>query len=114
MEQDKIYSICFLRDALEDMTEIISSFVMLGSKQGARRIHKKINKAAEQIRIFPYSGIAVPDKKLAKNGFRMIVVENYLIFYKVFEDEAEVVIYRILNGKMNYPALMRSLYDNAE
>lgn len=71
---------------------------------------------SEQIRIFPYSGIAVPDKKLAKNGFRMrmIVVENYLMFYMVFEDEAEVVIYRIFNGKMNYPALMRSLYDNAE
>lgn len=45
---------------------------------------------------------------------RMIVVENYLMFYKVFEDEVEVVIYRIFNGKMNYPALMCSLYDNAE
>lgn len=44
----------------------------------------------------------------------MMVIENYLLFYKVFEDESEIYVYRILNGKRNYPALMRSLYEDAE
>lgn len=109
MAENEIYTVEFLSDALNDMAEIISAFVMLGSRQGARRIQKKFNKAAEQIRVFPYSGIAVPDKKLAEAGFRMVIAEDYLMFYKVFETESKVTFYRVLNGKRNYPALMSSL-----
>lgn len=111
MEYEK-YSVEFLPYALNDMTEIISSFTMLGSKQGAVRIKEKINKAVNQILIFPYSGMSVPDDKLSKSGFRMITVEKYLMFYKVFEDEKKVIFYRVLNGSMNYPVLMQRLADN--
>ena len=41
MAQSNSYKVEFLADALNDMTEIISSFVMLGSKQGAVRIDRK-------------------------------------------------------------------------
>lgn len=85
---------------------------MLGSKQGAVRIKDKMNKAAEQILIFPYLGMSVPDFKLSKLGFRMIVVEKYLMFYKVFEDEKKIIFYRVLNGKTNYPTLMYKLYKD--
>ena len=61
--------------------------------------------------MFPFSGISVPDPKLSKLGFRMIVVEKYLMFYKVFEDEKKITFYRVLNGKTNYPALMNRLYN---
>lgn len=111
MGQNRNYTVQFLPDALNDMTEIISSFVMLGSKQGAKRIQSKFNKAAEQIQIFPFSGITVPDKRLEKMGFRIIVVEKYLMFYKVFDEENQIIFYRILNGKRNYPSLLHSLYN---
>ena len=111
METANEYTLDFLPTALNDMTEIISSFVMLGSKQGAIRIKNKMNKAAEQILMFPFSGISGPDPKLSKLGFRMIVVEKYLMFYKVFEDEKKITFYRVLNGKTNYPALMNRLYN---
>lgn len=52
MEQDKAYTVRFLREALEDMTEIISSFVMLGSKQGARRIRKKSTRQSVRSEFF--------------------------------------------------------------
>ncbi len=112
MEASNEYSLEFLPLALDDMTEIVSSFVMLESKQGAIRIKNKMNKAAEQIHTFPYSGVAVPDQKLAKLGFRMIVVEKYLMLYKVFEDEKRIIFYRVLNGKTNYPTLMYRLFKN--
>ena len=64
MEATNEYTIEFLPAALNDMTEIISTFIMLGSKQGAVRIKDKMNKAAEQILLFPYSGMSVPDPKL--------------------------------------------------
>lgn len=105
------YSIEFLSDALNDFTEIVSSFIMLDSKKGAVRIKNKIVKSAKQIQAMPYIGVTVPDEKMAKSGFRMMVIEKYLMFYKVFEDEKNVVIYRILNGKTNYPSLMNRLYN---
>lgn len=112
METPETYFLEFLPAALNDMTEIISSFIMLDSKQGAVRIKGKMNKAAEQVLRFPYSGVAVPDQKLSKLGFRMIVVEKYLMFYKVFEDEKKIIFYRVLNGKTNYPTLMYRLFKN--
>ena len=112
MEATNEYTIEFLPAALNDMTEIISSFVMLGSKQGAIRIKDKLNKAAEQISLYPYSGMSVPDPKLSKSGFRMIVAEKYLMFYKVFEEEKKITFYRVLNGKTNYPTLMHRLYKD--
>lgn len=112
MEATNEYTLEFLPAAINDMTEIISSFVMLGSKQGAILIKDKLNKAAEQILEFPYSGMSVPDPKLSKSGFRMIVAEKYLMFYKVFEEEKKITFYRVLNGKTNYPALMHRLYKD--
>lgn len=112
MEVINEYTIEFLPAALNDMTEIISSFVMLGSKQGAIRIKDKLNKAAKQIRLYPYSGMSVPDPKLSKSGFRMIVAEKYLMFYKVFEEDKKITFYRVLNGKTNYPTLMHRLYKD--
>lgn len=111
MESDNNYTLEFLPAALNDMTEIVSSFVMLDSKQGAMRIKTKMTKAAEQILTLPYSGVTVPDPKLSKLGFRMIIVEKYLMFYKIFEDEKKILFYRVLNGKTNYPNLMNKLYS---
>lgn len=114
MEENEKYTAEFLPDALNDMAEIISAFIMLGSKRGALRIKEKFNKAAKQIQTFPYSGVTVPDKKLSEAGFRMIIAEDYLMFYKIFEDERKVTFYRVLNGKRNYPALMGNLHNDVK
>ena len=112
MDEIKEYSLEFLPAALNDMTEIISAFIMLESKQGAVRIKTKMLKAADRIKLLPYSGITVPDKKLAESGFRMVVVEKYLMFYKIFEAESKVLFYRVLNGRTNYPEFMNKLYND--
>ena len=114
MESKNWYKVEFLPSALNDMTEIVSSFVMLGSKTGAVRIKEQMKKAALQIAEFPYSGVAVPDEKISKMGFRMIVVEKYLMLYKVFDDECRVLFYRVLNGKRDYPHLITKLADEIE
>ena len=109
MEQNNIYKVEFLPAALYDITEITSSFVMLGSKTGALRIKDKINHAVSQISTFPYMGITVPYKGLEKASYRMIIIEQYLLFYRIFLDEQKIIIYRMLNGKTNYPQLLRRI-----
>lgn len=113
MVSDEDYKLEFLSTALHDMTEIVSSYVMLGSKQGAIRIKDKMQKAALQISRLPYSGVAVHEPKMEKSGYRMIVVEKYLMFYRVFEDERKVVFYRVLDGKRDYPTIMKSMTEES-
>jgi len=36
-------------------------------------------------------------------AFRFIVVEDYLIFYKVIHDDKIIEVYRMLYGRMNMP-----------
>ena len=109
MALNEVYKIEFLPAALQDMTEIIASFVMLGSKDGAVRIKTKMNNAAKQAASFPYSGVTVPENKLAKAGYRMMIVEKYLMFYRVFDEDRKVTFYRVLNGALNYPNLMKNI-----
>ena len=80
MESNETFQIEFLSSALNDITEIISAFIMLGSKNGAIRMKEKINKAAQQLSVFPFSGVTVPDDKPARSGYRMIIIEKYLMF----------------------------------
>lgn len=42
----------------------------------------------------------------------MIVIEKYLMFYKVFEKEKKIVFYHVLNGKINYPTLLYKLHND--
>ena len=114
MDDNTIYSLEFLTSALQDMTEIISSYIISGSKKGALRIKKKFDSASKQIQSFPYSGIKVPDDKLSKSGFRMIIIEKYLMFYKVFEDDRKIIIYHVFNGTRNYPSLMNRISNPDE
>ena len=108
------YRVEFLSAVLHDMTEIISSFIMTGSKNGAVRIKDKMNNAVARVATFPYSGVTVPDDKLSKSGYRMVIVEKYLIFYRVFENEHKVVFYRVLNGARNYPILLQKINSDTE
>ena len=50
---------------------------------------------------------------MSKMGFRMLIVEKYLMFYRIFEEEEKVVFYRVLNGRTDYPTLMSRLYKNS-
>lgn len=111
MESPNEYSLEFLPIALNDITEIVSSFIMFESKQGAIRIKEHISKAAEQIRLFPYSGIVIQDDIFVKTDFRVIIVEKYLLFYKVFEVQKKVIVYRILNGKRDFATLIKMLAE---
>ncbi len=97
--------------AMQDMTSIVSMYLMLGSKSGAIRIKNAFDKGISQLESFPYSGVQVPDEKLAKFGFRMLIIEKYLVFHKVFDEERKIVIYHVLNGTTDYPTLMKRIHD---
>ena len=56
------------------------------------KIINKIDTLAE----LPLIGKIVPDNELAKQEFRMLIIDSYIAFYKIINDE--VIIYRLLHG----------------
>ena len=66
----------------------------------------KIEKAISSLEEFPMSGSMPRYSILKKQGFRVLVVEKHLIFYKVYEDKKEVVIYAVVDGRREYRNLI--------
>lgn len=108
MPQNEQYTVIVLDSAKDDMLNITSHFVMFGSIQGAKRIREKFAKGREQLSLFPYSAPAIRDPKLERIGIRVLVIENYLMIYKVFDDEKKVLVYRVIDGRQDYYATMKA------
>ena len=43
---------------------------------------------------------------LRKQGYRVLIVEKHLVFYKVKEKEELVIIYAVVDGRQEYKNLL--------
>lgn len=66
----------------------------------------KIEKAVSSLGEFPMSGSVPRYSILRKQGYRVLIVEKHLIFYKVNESEEIVTIYAIVDGRQEYKNLI--------
>lgn len=65
-----------------------------------------IEKAINQLSNFPESGIIPHYSILRKQGFRVLIVERHIVFYKIDKEEKTVIIYAIVDGRMDYKNLL--------
>ena len=87
---------------LNDIFDYIS--LELFSPQAADRLIDNIQKAVEQVCVFPFSRPFVSNKVLRKKGYRLLVVQNFNLFYIV--KGQTIIIRRILYGRRNYESLL--------
>lgn len=66
----------------------------------------KIETAINSLEEFPMSGSIPRYSILKKQGFRFLIVERHLVFYKIYEDKKEAVIYAIVDGRREYRNLI--------
>ena len=92
----------FLPSAVGDLDEIIL-YIAESDKNAALKIKNEIIDKIEKLKEFPKLGRIIPEAKMRKKGYRMLVHESYLIFYRIIEDK--IYIYRVLHGKRDYPNL---------
>ena len=59
-----------------------------------------------QLEDFPYIGSIPKYAIFRKQGYRVLIVERHLVFYKVNEDEKLVIIYAIVDGRREYKNLL--------
>ncbi|MDW7669905.1 MAG: type II toxin-antitoxin system RelE/ParE family toxin, partial [Bacillota bacterium] len=55
---------------------------------------------------FPFSCNYVVDEYLKKKGYRKLIIDNYIAFYLVNEEERQVVVMRVLYGRQKYESLL--------
>lgn len=66
----------------------------------------KIEKAINRLEDFPMSGSIPRYSILRKQGFRILIVERHLVFYKISEDRKEVIVYAVVDGRREYRNLI--------
>lgn len=77
-----------------------------GSIDIALNYLEKIEKAIKRLEDFLMSGSVPRYSILRKQGYRVLIVERHLIFYKVKNNENVVVIYAIVDGRQEYRDLL--------
>jgi addiction module RelE/StbE family toxin len=100
---EKKYKIEYLPSSAKDLTEIVD-YIKIDSPQSAMDFIDKIDESISRLEQFPFLGVVPKDIRLQSLGYRMLIIENYLVFYVVFDDIVE--IRRIISGKRKYDFLL--------
>ena len=66
----------------------------------------KIEDAINRLQEFPESGSIPRYSILKKQGYRVIIVERHLVFYKIYKEKKTVIIYAIVDGRREYQNLI--------
>ncbi len=104
-----IYNLKFTAHAYRDIQSIYEYISKnLYAPMSANRIMKMIQDSIENLKSFPYSAPAVKDDFLSRKGFRKLITEDYIVLYKVDENNKSVIIHRIVNGKTDYKNLFHN------
>ena len=103
MNKDK-YDINYLPSAEKDLNDIMS-YIQSDNLKVALNLLNDIDKNISQLKTFPFKGKKPDDDYLQSKGYRMLIVNSYIIFYIVFENKKEIEIRRIIHGKRKYKFL---------
>lgn len=67
----------------------------------------KLEKTIERLEAFPESGHIPRYSILKKQGFRVLIIEKHLTFYKVNHQDKTVMIYAVVDGRQEYLRLIK-------
>jgi len=88
-------------DAYLDI-EVMFAYISEDNKAAARKLRKKIYDGIKGLADFPfkYPVIQEEDAPGAERGYRYMVVNPYIVFYRVLDDV--IVIARVLHTRQNW------------
>lgn len=96
----------YLAPAISDFEEIVKYHITQVGAPYARKIYTTMESGIDRLSEFPLLGQTHPDPLLASQGFRKLVLtDTYVAIYKIIGNT--VYVYRIVNGKTDYPKLLK-------
>ena len=101
------YKVFLTRSAAQDLRDI-SAYIVYELKEPAlaKKLVEKIKSSVLGLAELPLRHALVLDETLARQRFRKIMADNYLIFYIVSERDKIVSIIRILYGRRDWIHLL--------
>jgi len=96
------YNVKMLSAAREDVADIYY-YIALDSPDAALSITDNIMDKIDALSEFPGRYPLVPDGELAKQGYRMLISDCYIAFFKILE--TDVLVHRIAR-KERLPAIV--------
>ncbi len=103
---EKQYNVQLLDPAQGELEDIARLYCSLAGTGSARKITDGILDALDQLSRSPLSGPPLRDAELRSLGYRFIVVDKYIVIYKLIG--STVFVYHIFDGRSDYPTLFRS------
>ena len=101
------YKVIRTEKADEQLREIIFYIADdSGSVDIALNYLDKIEKAINTLEDFPMTGSVPRYSILRRQGYRVLIVERHLAFYKVNERQKTVTIYAIVDSRREYKNLI--------
>lgn len=98
------YQISITEAAEQDLNDIFD-YIANDNSDAARRLAENIEQGILKLEDFPLMG-AIPKKpRLARQGYRILIVDIYLVFYVLLNEET-VEIRRVISGKRDYKFLL--------
>jgi plasmid stabilization system protein ParE len=99
------YKIKIMQIAQDDLKTIVAH-IRIDDPDAAIRMYEKLKESIGKLAEFPLMGPVPLDTKIAGQGYRMIVVDPYLVFYILVMEDNTVEVHRVLHGKQDFPRMM--------
>jgi len=101
------YGIRYTETAVEDL-DLIFDYISADNRNAALKMHKQLETGIERLADIPLLGIVLPtsDLSLVKRGYRYLVINPYIVFYRI--SEQEIWIGRVLHSRQDW---LNTLFD---
>jgi toxin ParE1/3/4 len=98
-----MYQVNLTESARNDLFQI-ASFITSdsGSKETALGYIEKLELGILSLEDYPERGSVPKYKLLRLQGYRILIIESHLVFYKISDQHKVVIVYRILHQKSAY------------
>ena len=96
------FRIHYLPVAQRDLLEILE-YIRLDNPKAAADLLDRFDATITRLGTFPQMGSVPKGLRLRHLGYRMLIIDNYLVFYVVIDKVVE--IRRIIHGKRRYEFL---------
>ncbi len=95
------YKVQYSDAAVMDIDEMFS-YIASDNINAATKMANRLDIAIENLKNFPEIGAVLnkDDFELIKGGYRFIIVEPYLVFYRISNNR--IIVYRILHSRRDY------------
>jgi plasmid stabilization system protein ParE len=103
------FPVRLLSTAEQDLKDLLV-FIAADNVSAAVAQGDRIEKKLGVLSTYPHLGTIPNDEKLTRLDYRVVVVDNYLIFYKILGKT--VLVYRIGHGARDVPGLLTDIGQN--